>query len=44
MLLGGAPVKLVALDCGYTSASAFIAAFKAVFGLTPGQYVKRLVF
>jgi AraC-like DNA-binding protein len=37
-LAGGAPVTTAALDCGYDSPSAFIAAFKRQFGVTPGQY------
>jgi AraC-like DNA-binding protein len=34
----GAPVTEAALDCGYQSPSAFIAAFKRTFGSTPGRY------
>jgi AraC-like DNA-binding protein/quercetin dioxygenase-like cupin family protein len=34
----GAPVTEAALECGYQSASAFIAAFKRTFGSTPGRY------
>jgi AraC-like DNA-binding protein len=38
-LLGeGAAVKTVAEDAGYRSASAFVAAFSATFGATPGRY------
>jgi AraC-like DNA-binding protein len=37
-LSGGAPVTVAALDCGYDSLSAFIAAFKRQFGVTPGRY------
>jgi AraC-like DNA-binding protein/quercetin dioxygenase-like cupin family protein len=37
-LAGGAPVTTAALDCGYDSPSAFIAAFKRQFGVTPGRY------
>ena len=37
-LSGGAPVTTTALDCGYESPSAFIAAFKRQFGVTPGRY------
>lgn len=33
----GETVTTVALNCGYTSLSAFIAAFKKYFGTTPGQ-------
>lgn len=32
------PVMAVALDSGYDNASAFIALFRRVFGVTPGQY------
>lgn len=34
----GAPVTEAALECGYQSPSAFIAAFKRTFGSTPGRY------
>jgi AraC-like DNA-binding protein len=37
-LSGGAPVAVTAADCGYDSPSAFIAAFKRQFGVTPGRY------
>lgn len=37
MLLEGRSVVDVADYCGYASTSAFIAAFKTVFGVTPGQ-------
>ncbi len=37
-LSGGAAVSVVAADCGYDSPSAFIAAFKRQFGVTPGRY------
>ena len=37
-LSGGAPVAVAASDCGYASPSAFIAAFKRQFGVTPGRY------
>lgn len=37
-LSAGAPVTEAALDAGYQSASAFIAAFKRTFGVTPGRY------
>lgn len=36
----GASVTLAALDCGYDSPSAFIAAFKRQFGMTPRQFAK----
>ena len=36
-LEAGESVTAVALNCGYTSLSAFIAAFKKCFGRTPGQ-------
>lgn len=38
LLAGGAAVTNVALDAGYSSTSAFIAAFKKTFGTTPGRY------
>jgi len=34
----GAAVTEVALDCGYNSPSAFIAAFRRQFGATPGAF------
>jgi len=37
-LSAGAPVTEAALDAGYQSASAFIAAFKRAFGTTPSRY------
>jgi AraC-like DNA-binding protein len=37
-LSGGAPVTEAALEAGYQSPSAFIAAFKRAFGVTPGRY------
>jgi AraC-like DNA-binding protein len=33
----GASVTNTALACGYDSTSAFIAAFKGLFGFTPGE-------
>jgi AraC-like DNA-binding protein len=33
----GGSVTNTALDCGYDSTSAFIAAFKTLFGFTPGE-------
>lgn len=38
LLAAGAPVKSVAGDAGYRTPSAFVAAFAATFGTTPGQY------
>jgi AraC-like DNA-binding protein/quercetin dioxygenase-like cupin family protein len=40
-LSAGAPVTEAALDAGYQSASAFIAAFKKTFGVTPARYRAR---
>jgi AraC-like DNA-binding protein len=40
-LSAGAPVTSTALDAGYQSASAFIAAFKRAFGVTPARYRLR---
>jgi AraC-like DNA-binding protein len=40
-LSAGAPVTEAALDAGYQSASAFIAAFKKAFGVTPARYRAR---
>jgi AraC-like DNA-binding protein len=37
-LCNGANVTDAALACGYNSTSAFIAAFKKQFGVTPGRY------
>jgi AraC-like DNA-binding protein len=37
-LSNGASVTEAALDCGYQSPSAFIAAFKRTFGVTPARY------
>lgn len=39
-LAGGASVTVAALACGYDSASAFIAAFRRQFGVTPGKFEK----
>lgn len=36
LLEAGRPVTSVAFDCGYASSSAFIAAFRRMFGDTPG--------
>jgi AraC-like DNA-binding protein len=35
---GGTMVKQVALDAGYRSPSAFVAAFRAALASTPGRY------
>ena len=40
LLAGGAPVTTVALDVGYESTSAFIAAFSRALGTTPGRYYR----
>jgi AraC-like DNA-binding protein len=40
-LSAGAPVTEAALDAGYQSASAFVAAFRRAFGVTPGRYRGR---
>lgn len=37
VLAEGRPVTEAALDAGYASVSAFIAAFKRTFGCTPGR-------
>jgi AraC-like DNA-binding protein len=37
-LSAGVPVTGAALDCGYDSLGAFIAAFRDQFGVTPGRY------
>ena len=34
------PVTTIALDLGYASPSAFIAAFSAALGVTPGRYFR----
>ena len=39
-LEAGQNVTAVALNCGYASVSAFIAAFKKLFGRTPGQIAR----
>jgi len=38
LLGGGAPVTSAALDAGCSSAGAFIAVFKKMFGTPPGRY------
>ncbi|WP_243366482.1 AraC family transcriptional regulator [Fundidesulfovibrio soli] len=40
-LAAGQSVTAVALDAGYESTSAFIAAFRKRFGRTPGEFFKR---
>jgi AraC-like DNA-binding protein len=40
-LSGGAAVTSAALDAGYQSPSAFIAAFKRAYGVTPARYRAR---
>jgi AraC-like DNA-binding protein/quercetin dioxygenase-like cupin family protein len=40
-LSAGRPVTEAALDAGYQSASAFVAAFRRAFGVTPGRYRAR---
>jgi AraC-like DNA-binding protein len=40
LLAAGEPVTSTALEVGYESVSAFIAAFSNVIGKTPGRYYK----
>ncbi len=40
LLAGGESVTNAALDAGYASTSAFIAAFKRTFGVTPSRYTR----
>ena len=40
LLASGASVTTTALECGYDSTSAFIEAFTAVLGTTPGRYYR----
>jgi AraC-like DNA-binding protein len=40
-LAGGRAVKAVAADAGYASPSAFVAAFRKQFGVTPSRYFER---
>ncbi len=40
-LSAGASVTETALECGYQSIAAFIAAFSRQFGATPGRYISR---
>lgn len=42
MLASGDSVTTIALDLGFSSASAFIALFRRTFGETPASYKKRL--
>ena len=42
LLACGLPVTAVAITCGYSTPSAFTAAFRAAFGTTPGAYRKDL--
>lgn len=42
-LLGGQSVQRVAYECGYSSPSAFVAAFRRAFGTTPGQYQRAII-
>jgi AraC-like DNA-binding protein len=41
LLAGGESVTAAALEVGYDSVSAFIAAFSSVLGITPGRYFKQ---
>jgi AraC-like DNA-binding protein len=41
-LLDGKTVQRVAYDCGYSSPSAFVAAFRGAFGTTPGRYQRTV--
>jgi AraC-like DNA-binding protein len=41
MLARGESVTTTALECGYDSTSAFIEAFTAVLGTTPGRYYRK---
>ena len=40
-LAGGQSVKAVAADAGYASSSAFVAAFRKQFSVTPSRYFER---
>ncbi|RQO59224.1 AraC family transcriptional regulator [Variovorax sp. KBW07] len=42
MLAAGVPVTAIAIDLGYSTASAFIGLFKRMFGATPAAYRSRL--
>jgi AraC-like DNA-binding protein len=41
LLAGGTAIKTVAAQSGYRTASAFIAAFRKIFGTTPGCYFSQ---
>jgi AraC-like DNA-binding protein len=43
LLAAGETVTTVALEVGYDSTSAFIAAFKSVLGTTPGRYYAEIL-
>jgi AraC-like DNA-binding protein len=43
LLASGLPVTTTALRCGYSTPSAFTAAFRATFGTTPAAYRKDLM-
>jgi len=40
-LVRGSSVTDVALETGYASTSAFVSAFRGLFGVTPGRYAAR---
>lgn len=42
LLASGLPVTTTAISCGYSTPSAFTAAFRATFGTTPAAYRKEL--
>jgi AraC-like DNA-binding protein len=41
-LAGGDPIKQVAAATGYATPSAFVAAFRKQFGITPGRYFEQV--
>jgi AraC-like DNA-binding protein len=41
LLASGTAINSVAAQCGYGNASAFIAAFRKIFGTTPGNYFSQ---
>jgi AraC-like DNA-binding protein len=43
LLAAGEPVTSTALEVGYESTSAFVAAFSSVIGITPGRYYRTNV-